>query len=101
MTRARFSTRAREDLTEAARWIARDNPSAASAFRAAIARAAVQIAAHPKSGTERPDLADPPARFLVLTGFPYVIVYDTDPSPPTILRILHGARDFPSALQSK
>ena len=101
MKKARLSTRARGDLTEATKWIARDNPTAARAFRAAIARAAFQIADHPKSGTERPDLADPPARFLVIRGFPYVIVYDTDTTPPTILRILHGARDLPTALQDE
>jgi plasmid stabilization system protein ParE len=55
----------------------------------------------PKSGTERPNLADPPARFLVIRGFPYVVVYDTDTTPPTILRIVHGARDLPKALQDE
>lgn len=101
MTRALLSKRARDDLTQATRWIARDNPTAAKAFRSAIARAAEQIADHPKSGTERPDLANPPARFLVVRGFRYVIVYDTDTKPPTILRILHGARELPAALQEE
>lgn len=101
MKQARLSARARNDLTEATRWIARDNLTAARAFRAAIGRAAVQIADHPKSGTERPDLADPPARFLVLRGFPYVIVYDTNTRPPTILRIIHGARDLHAALEEE
>ena len=101
MKKARLATRAREDLTEAARWIARDNPTAAKALRAAIARAAFQIADYPSSGPERPDLADPPARFLALRGFPYVVVYDTDTKPPTILRILHGARDLSIALNGR
>lgn len=99
MKKARLSSRARDDLTEATRWIARDNPTAARALRAAIARAAGQIAEYPRIGPERPDLADPPARLLTLRGFPYVVVYDADQEPPTILRILHGARDLPTALE--
>jgi toxin ParE1/3/4 len=34
-----------------------------------------------------------------LTGFPYVVVYDAASLPPRIVRILHGARDLPGALE--
>lgn len=100
MSKARLSSRARDDLEAATRWIARDNPAAARAFRTAVSRAAVQIAEHPKSGTERPDLAGPPRRFLTLGGFPYVIVYNAATKPPLIIRILHGARDLPTVLKT-
>lgn len=48
----------------------------------------------------RGDLAPEHIRFLVLRGFPYVLVYDARTDPPRILRVLHGARDLPEALTS-
>jgi len=94
-----LSPHARRDLLEAARWVARGNPSAARALRDSVARAAQRLGDHPESGVIRSALADPPVRFLVLTGFPYVVVYDADRRPPLILRVLHGARDLPELLR--
>jgi plasmid stabilization system protein ParE len=37
--------------------------------------------------------------FLVLRGFPYILVYRANAVPPRILRVLHGARDLPEVLQ--
>jgi toxin ParE1/3/4 len=54
---------------------------------------------HPQGGVVKPVLADLPIRFLMLTGFPYVIVYDADRKPPLILRVLHSARDLPEVLR--
>ena len=98
MTAAGLSPAARRDLLGAMRWIARDNPAAASALRDSIAKAASQIGTHNYAGVSRPDLANPPYRFAILTGFPYVIVYNADRKPPLIVRILHGARDLPELL---
>ena len=50
-------------------------------------------------GTARPDLADEPLRFGFVRGFPYLALFDPTPSPPVILRILHGARDLPELLR--
>jgi plasmid stabilization system protein ParE len=47
-----------------------------------------------------PELAEEPHRFIMLTGFPYVIVYNADRNPPLILRVLHGARDLPIILRN-
>jgi toxin ParE1/3/4 len=99
MPSAALSPRARRDLLEAIRWIAKDNPTAASGLRIAVVEAARQIGDHPRIGLVRPELVDGPVRFLVLTGFPYVIVYDADHVPPLILRVLHGSRDLPDILQ--
>ena len=99
MTAAVLSPRARRDLLDGARWIARDNPAAARAFRDAVSNAARRLGEHPEMGSLRTKLTDPPVRFLPLTGFPYVIVYDADHRPPLILRVLHGARDLPIVLQ--
>jgi len=86
---------ARRDLLAAVAWIAGDNPEAATVLRDTVAAAAERIGRHPLIGTERPELTAPPVRFLAMTGFPYVIVYDSACRPPLIMRVLHGARDFP------
>ncbi len=98
MATAALSPRARQDLLDAARWIARDNQIAAQGLRRAVVEAAQRIGAHPAVGSVRPELADEPVRFLTLVGFPYLIVYDSGRDPPLILRMLHGARDLPSVL---
>lgn len=99
MRGAVLSPQARRDLLDAVRWIARDNPAAARALRDGVARAAERIGEHIHAGSLRPDLADEPYRFVTLTGFPYVIVYNSERRPPLIVRILHGARDLPEVLR--
>jgi len=90
---------ARRDLLAAARWIEKDNPRAARGLREAVRRAAEQIGTHPAVGVLRPELARAPFRFLVLSGYPYVIVYHAERRPPVIARVLHGARDLPEVLR--
>lgn len=99
MTSAVFAPAARRDLLEAVRWIAKDNPSAARALRGAVGQAAENIGRYAQIGGLRPELADEPYRFVTLTGFPYVIVYNAGRKPPLILRVLHGARDLPEVLR--
>lgn len=101
MSLAVLSPSARRDLLDAVEWIAKDNPAAARALRGSVAAAAAWIGLHPAIGTLRPQLADPPYRFLPLTGFPYVVVYRADRQPPLILRILHAARDLPELLRQE
>ena len=98
MTTALLSPAARRDLLAAIRWIAQDNPGAARALRDTIARTAERIGTHRLVGTQRPDLAAPAYRFLSLTGFPYIVVYNAERQPPLIVRVLHGARDLPVLL---
>jgi toxin ParE1/3/4 len=96
---AMLAPQARRDLLAAARWIAKENPSAAVALRDAVVAAAVRIGKHPRIGALRIELAPQSIRFLVVSGFPHVIVYDTGREPPLILRVLHGAREFPELLR--
>ncbi|MFE0757372.1 type II toxin-antitoxin system RelE/ParE family toxin [Inquilinus sp. NPDC058860] len=96
--KATLSRQALRDLTEAARWIAQDNPSAARAFRKSVDDAAARIGRQTNIGVPRPHLAAAPYRFLVLSGFPYILVYNAARRPPRIARILHGARDLPALL---
>jgi len=99
VTRTRFAPRARQDVLEITRWIARENRQAALGLRYNLAQAAERLGQYPEYGAIRPELADAPIRFLVLAGQPYILVYDSGVSPPLILRVLHGARDLPDVLR--
>jgi toxin ParE1/3/4 len=99
MTAAILSPRARRNLLAAIRWIAEDNPAAARAPRDAVRTTAARIGAYARIGSLRPDLTDRRYRFVALTGFPYVIVYNAEHEPPLIVRILHGARNLPELLK--
>jgi toxin ParE1/3/4 len=82
-------------------WIARDNPIAAQGLLDGVLRAAERIGEHPQFGVRRSDFtASQRYRFLVLTGYPYLIVYAADRTPPIIARVLHGARDLPPLLRN-
>ena len=90
-----FSPRARRDLRDAVFWIACDNPAAAEGLREAVRLGAGQIDAYPDIGRHRLDLASDTYRFLTLTGFPYVLVYNAKRIPPLVVRVLHMARNLP------
>jgi plasmid stabilization system protein ParE len=96
---AKLSLKARQDIRDAAAWIARDDRDAARRFRDRLRAAAVLIGDHAKVGRVRPDLAQEPIRFLALPGFPDLVVYDSSRTPPLVLRVLHGARDLPELMQ--
>lgn len=93
-----FAPAAQEDLRRAVAWITRDNPAAARALRDAALRGAMRLGANPLLGATRPALGTERFRFLLLRGFPHVMVYAADTVPPRILRVLHGARDLPTIL---
>ncbi|MGH6957152.1 MAG: type II toxin-antitoxin system RelE/ParE family toxin [Caulobacteraceae bacterium] len=97
--RSRLTPDAQDDLTEAVRWIWTDSPRAARRLRQAIAGLAQHLGDHPMAGTRRPELASDPYRFAVVRGFHYVVVYNASTRPPTIVRIVHGARDLPEVLK--
>jgi toxin ParE1/3/4 len=100
VTVATLSPRARRDLAGAMRWIAEDNPIAAQGLVEAVAKAAARIGTHPQIGAVRPDLTTGPYRFVILTGYRYVIAYAPNRDPPLILRILHTSRDLPRVLRN-
>jgi toxin ParE1/3/4 len=87
------------DLRTAWHWIRRDSRLAAAAFRTSVSEAADRIGTHRDIGVSRPDLTSEPVRFLFLTRFPYVLVYDPEPTPPVILRVLHASRDIEGVLR--
>ena len=101
MTAAIFAPRARRDLTAATRWIRKDNRAAARGLREAVGRAAERIGRYPSIGTVRRELLPEPYRFLSLTGYPYVIVYNPERDPPLIVAVLHTSRDLNQALKDE
>jgi toxin ParE1/3/4 len=99
VTAAGLTPRARRDVTAAVRWIRKDNRTAARALRNAVGTAAERIGRHPAIGRVRNELLPEPYRFLSLTGFPYVLVYNCQRDPPLIVALLHTARDLKDALR--
>ena len=55
------------------------------------------ISRNPGAGHSRADLTD--ARVKFWSVFSYLIVYDPEPRPLWIVRIMHGRRDIPTALE--
>ena len=45
-------------------------------------------------GRVRPELLPSPYRVWRVTGFPYLMVYNAERTPPVVLRVLHMARDL-------
>ena len=99
MTLARLSPEARRDLLSAVAWIAEDSPAAAKDFRLAVDRALSMLASHPEAGRVRLELTNLPVRFMPMRQFPYVLIYEPNPRPPSVVRILHGARDLAELLR--
>jgi toxin ParE1/3/4 len=75
-----------------------EHAAAAQRLRDAVALAARRIGERPLLGRHEPSLADARYRFWSVAGFPYLIVYRPDLSPPSIVRFVHTARDLPKAL---
>jgi len=98
---AKLSDAARQDVRAIVAWIARDNPRAAREFRTAVQRAGLLLGEHPEIGSLRTEIAAAPFRLFVLKDYPYVLIYNAERTPPLILRVLHGARDLPDALQGR
>ena len=55
------------------------------------------LAAQPGSGTKRPNLTGQHARWWFV--FKWLVIYDPESSPVTILRVLHGARELDRLLR--
>jgi toxin ParE1/3/4 len=80
------------NLDEAAAWIARDRPAAATRVVQRIRRATERLAEHPESG--RPGRVAG-TRELVVPGLPYILPYRVREDRVEILRVLHTARRWP------
>ncbi len=72
--------------------IAEDSPASAYRMREEILSCVAHLDSHPMMG--RPGRVKG-TRELVVSGTPYVTVYDLSGEGPLILRILHGAQRWP------
>ena len=92
MNSYRVSGEARSDLDEIWSYIAQDNPDAADKLVQAIISRFPKLASMPELGRPREELSSG------LRSFPvgrYIIFYRKSKSGVEIVRVLHGARDFP------
>jgi toxin ParE1/3/4 len=92
MKQFRISDVARSDLDEIWLYIAQDNLDAADKFIHAIVSRFPKLAAMPLIGRQREELSPRLRSFPVAC---YVIFYRPMKSGIEIVRVLHGARDFP------
>lgn len=79
------------DLRDIWRYIAEDNPAAADRVEAALYDAFEKLARNPYMGHIRSDITSQPVRFWGGV-YSYQIIYDPEPVPLRILRILSGWR---------
>jgi toxin ParE1/3/4 len=63
-----------------------------------VETAARRIDQYPALGRQERALADTRYRFWSVSGFPYLLIYRSDTSPPSIVRFVHTARDLPPLL---
>ena len=88
----RVSDRAIADLDEIWSYIARDNPGAADTFTTALFLKFSKIAEFPEMGRRRDELSHGIRSFSVGR---YIVFYRQVKNGVEIVRVLHGARDFP------
>lgn len=87
---------AQADFKSQVEYLLERNPDAARKLQAAIGGSAERLAEYPQRG--RPGRVEG-TRELVVTGFPYIIVYRVRETTIRILRVLHGSQDWPPATE--
>jgi toxin ParE1/3/4 len=101
MTRLRWTEPASHDFLGIVEWLKARNPAAAAKVGRRILDSVEGLIDHPYMG--KPGRS-PDTRELVITRYPYLIVYGVEPAaevsssiPRTvfILRVLHGAMQWP------
>lgn len=89
-----WSSPALDDIEEAHGYISLDNPTAADRLVDRIFRTAARLKNLPEIGRLGRRQG---TRELVVTGTPYVIMYELAEDRVEILRVMHGARRWPRA----
>jgi plasmid stabilization system protein ParE len=96
----RFGPGVREDLLGIWEYIAADNPGAADAWVETVYGQFAHLAAFPRAGHPRPDLAGPrPLRFWPVGA--YLIIYRVREDVVEIVAVVHAARSLPRFLRSR
>lgn len=87
-----LSEHAIADLEQIIGYIAQDSPANAKRVAEKLTELFGKIAEHPGVGHSREELRRPD--LLVTTVYSYLVIYDPNTKPLSILRIIHGARDL-------
>jgi toxin ParE1/3/4 len=87
-----WTSLARNDLLEIVDYVAAENPAAALRLASAVGNGVVRLARYPRLGRQG-RVAQ--TGELVIVGTPYVVVYRQQKREVEILRVLHGARQWP------
>lgn len=91
---------AKSDLAEIAQYIREQgSPDAAKRVGEELRRAMRKLADMPRMGHARNDLVDESLRFWSV--YSYLIIYRPETNPLQIIRVLHGARDIETILESE
>lgn len=90
----RWTRPAENDLNEILTYIAADDPTAALATIDRIEAVALRLTEFPRSGREG---SVPDTHELPLPGLPFLIIYRVREADVEVLRVLHGARQWPPA----
>jgi len=93
--RVRLSPRARHDLRELTRYIARDSPQNARLVRDRIKKAVEQLCLHPESG--RPGRVDG-TRELVIPHTAHIAAYRITNGTLDIIAFIHTSQEWPDDL---
>jgi plasmid stabilization system protein ParE len=92
-----FTEEAEAQLLEILDHLGDDSESAAVRVRDAVYDAVGKLAESPGIGHRRQDLTDRPLKFWSV--FSYLVAYDPESRPLTIIAVLHGARDVEKLLK--
>jgi toxin ParE1/3/4 len=90
----RWTEPATRDLEQISEFIRRDRPDASTAVARSLFDAADSLSLLPGRGRVG---RIPGTRELIVSGLPYIIVYRLSSSAVQILRIYHGARNWPAS----
>jgi addiction module RelE/StbE family toxin len=88
-----WSSPALDDVEEAHRYISLDNPIAAKQLIDTIFKAAARLKDLPEMGRIGRRQS---TRELVVTGTPYIIMYELGDGRVEVLCVMHGARRWPT-----
>lgn len=91
--RTRWTLKAANDLCEIARFIAFDNPLAASTMVKKIRKSVKRLARHPKSGRVVPEFGNEFIREVLIGN--YRVVYRIERGALSILTVFEGHRLMP------
>lgn len=88
-----WSQQARQEWMAQYRYYLQRNPEAARRMRQAVMDGAQRLRAHPKIG--KPGRVEG-SRELVISGTPFLLVYDENPARVEILHVYDGRQDWQS-----